>query len=145
MKTDIGCKRDTNETGEATMMNKLKLLTALGLITTAAASFATAEPVSTATSEFSHTGSFIAEDPAIYDLGADLAVVFYYDNEHGERTVVTTVAPKDPDSGRSASEHIVVLGIGERYRGTIARANPAADPIQITVTNDDGMWAAAAP
>ena len=97
------------------------------------------------TSEPPFIGSFTAEDPAIYDLGADLAVVFYYDNEHGERTVVATVAPKDPDSGRPASEHIVVLGAGESYRGTVARANPAEDPIRITVTNGDGMLAAASP
>ena len=78
-------------------------------------------------------GNYTAEAPAIFDLGEDWAIVFYYDNENSERTVVTTVAPKDPDANRAASEHIVSLKPGESYTATLASSDPRIEPIAINV------------
>ena len=104
-----------------------------GLITIATASLATVNPQIQSEGEQQYSGQFSSDDPAIYDLGQYWAVVFYYDNAQGERVVVTTIAPKDPDSGRPASEHIVTLSAGETYQATLASGNPTSEPIHVTV------------
>ncbi len=78
-----------------------------------------------------YSGRFTAEDPALYDRGLDLVVVFYYVNAQGERVVVTTVAPKDPDSGRLATEHIVTLDQGESFHATFASNDPTVKPVHV--------------
>ena len=121
------------------MTNTAKYLMIVGLITIATPSLATANPQMQFKSEQQYSGQFSSDDPAIYDLGQDWAVVFYYDNAQGERVVVSTIAPKDPDSGRPASEHIVRLSAGESYRATLASNDPTAEPINVTVRFDENI------
>lgn len=116
------------------MTETLKTLMTAGLISTAAASMAIADPQIQFEDGPRSSGQFTADDPRIYDLGHDLAVVFYYDNPNGERVVVTTIGPKDPDSGRPASQHIVTLSEGETYQATLETSE--AEPINVTVRFD---------
>ena len=78
-----------------------------------------------------YSGRFTGEEPAFYDRGLDLVVVFYYVNAKGKRVVVTTVAPKDPDSGRLATEHIVTLDQGESFHATFASNDPTVKPVHV--------------
>jgi len=119
------------------MTKRSKLLMLVGLITLATASLANVNSPMQIEAEQQHSGNFSPEDPAIYDLGLDWAVIFYYDNEQGERVVVTTIAPKDPDSDRTASEHIVTLSPGERYRVTLASSTQTSEPIQVALRFDE--------
>ena len=128
------------------MNTTLKFLVTAGLITISTALTATPNLDIQFNIDQQYSGRFTSEDPAIYDLGRDLAVIFYYDNEHDERVVVTTIAPKDPDSGRPASQHIVTLTEGERYRVTLVSGDPATGPIQVTVRFDGTTrWTTANP
>ena len=111
------------------MTKTLKSLLAASLLTAATTSMA--DPAT------HNTGSFTPQNPAIYDLGLDVAVVFYYDNVDGERLVVTTIAPKDPDSGRPASEHIVTLGEEQRFQASFAIDDPAIERVNVTLTFDE--------
>ena len=114
----------------------LKPLIMSGLIATASAAIAAPDHSIQFEDEQQYGGRFKPEDPTIYDLGLDLAVIFYYDNAQGERVVVTTIGPKDPDSGRPASEHIVTLIEGEHYRARLASDDPSVEPIHFTVRCD---------
>lgn len=120
----------TTNTGEATMTKTLKIFLAASLLTAAATT-------SMAGPDTQYSGSFTPDNPAIYDLGLDLVVVFYYDNAEGERLVVTTIAPKDPDSGRPASEHIVTLREGESFQASFAIDDPAVERIDISIRFDE--------
>ena len=87
--------------------------------------------VQQSTAEPHYSGPFTGEEPAFYDRGLDLVVVFYYVNAQGKRVVVTTVAPKDPDSGRLATEHIVTLDQGESFHATFATDDPTVKPVHV--------------
>jgi hypothetical protein len=118
------------------MTKTLKTLITAGLISTAATSMAIANPQIQFEDGQQSGGQFTSDDPQVYDLGSDLAVVFYYDNPQGERVVVTTVGPKDPDSGRPASQHIVTLTEGEVYQATLESSDPTTEAINVTVRFD---------
>tara|TARA_B100001964_G_C14028109_1_gene506995 strand:+ start:188 stop:574 length:387 start_codon:yes stop_codon:yes gene_type:complete len=126
------------------MTKTAKLITIAGLIAIATPCLAAANPEMPFQGGPQHSGRFTPEDPAIYDLGQDWAVIFYYENAQGERVVVTTIAPKDPDSGRPASEHIVTLRGGESYRAALASTDSTMEPMHVTVRFDEKLLRAAA-
>ena len=108
------------------MNTTLKSLVAASLLTAASFGVAASDNPIQINTDVVPTGQFTGEDPAIYDLGQDLAVVFFYNNDAGQNVVVTTIAPKDPDSDRPASEYIVTLDEGEMYTATLASSDSNA-------------------
>ena len=77
----------------------------------------------TAVTSYAKDGSFIkhsierldASEPATYDLGSKLAVVFYYTDAEGDRLLVTAIGPKDPDSGMTSTQQIIKMDPAGEY------------------------------
>ncbi len=74
-----------------------------------------------------------ASEPVTYDLGENLAVVFYYTDANGDRLLVTTIAPKDPDSDGAATQQILKMDNKEgEYVINIASDDNGSDPMQLS-------------
>lgn len=73
-----------------------------------------------------------ASEPVIYDLGNKLAVIFYYTDSKGDRLLVTTIGPKDPDSGIASSQQIVKMDAAGRYVITIDSDKNESAPMKLT-------------
>lgn len=95
------------------------LLLSAAFVTPVSADQPTAVTVK-AVSEQGSTERLTASQPAIYDLGHTTAVIFYYTNSAGERLLVTTIAPKDPDSGETATQQIIKMEADGEYLINIA-------------------------
>ncbi len=119
------------------MNTTFKQLITAGLITVATVATAKTESQVQFSASHQGIGEYTAEQPAIYDLGLDTAIIFSYENTQGERMVVTTVGPKDPDANRPATEHSVKLDQGESYTVTLASSDPSVEPIAVTLRFDD--------
>lgn len=107
---------------------KLRLTTLLLILsTTFAATTALAENKSQSTTQVVaqiSSAKLDALETITYDLGSNLAVVFYYNDSNGDRLVVTTIGPKDPDSGIAGFQQIL-------------KANPDSE-YTINIGSDDG-------
>lgn len=78
------------------------------------------------------TERLTASQPAIYDLGHTTAVIFYYTNSAGERLLVTTIAPKDPDSGETATQQIIKMEADGEYLINIAGNAKDSAPMKLS-------------
>ena len=74
----------------------------------------------------------MASEPVIYDLGSNLAIVFYYTDSKGNRLLVTTIGPKDPDSAASATQQILTMNSEGEYVINISSDNPGSKPMKLT-------------
>lgn len=98
---------------------KLRLSTLLLMLsTTFAATTALAENQSLNTTHVVaqiSSAKLDALETITYDLGSNLAVIFYYNDTNGDRLVVTTIGPKDPDSGVAGYQQILKANPGSEF------------------------------
>ena len=69
-----------------------------------------------------------------YDLGSNLAVVFYYTESNGDRLVVTTIGPKDPDSGVAGIQQILKANPEDEYTINIGSDESGSLPKRLSAS-----------
>ncbi|GEM_PF-5260409 len=78
-----------------------------------------------------------ASEPVVYDLGDSRAVIFYYTDENGDRLLVTTIGPKDPDADLPATQQIVKMNDQDsEYVVNIESAESGTNPLQLSAHFD---------
>ncbi len=111
---------------------KLRTLSALLVMLSAATITVSAAELSAAQTSQPSVERLNASEPVTIDLGSKIAVVFYYTDANGDRLLVTAIGPKDPDSGVAATQQIIKMDAAGQYVINIASDESGSAPMKLS-------------